>query len=94
MTYSNVAADDLSFVRWTLSDYLGEIEDNLSSALPGSQECRFNLDGVLRPDAASRYAAHEAGIRAGWLLKSEVRDIEGLPPIPGIDDQEEDTNGA
>lgn len=87
MTYSNVAADDLSFVRWTLSDYLGEIEDNLSSVLPGIQECRFNLDGVLRPDAQSRYAAHKAGIDAGWLLRSEVREIEGLPPIRGIDDK-------
>lgn len=93
MTYSNMAADDLSFARWTLSDYLGEIEDNLSSVLPGTQECRFNYDGVLRPDAGSRYTAHEAGIRAGWLLRSEVRDLEGLPPIPGIDDQEEGTNG-
>lgn len=87
MTYSNVAADDLSFVRWTLSDYLGEIEDALSSVLPGVQECRFNLDGVLRPDAQSRYTAHETGIRAGFLLRSEAREIEGLPPLAGIDDR-------
>lgn len=85
MTYANIAQDDLAFVRWTLTDYLGEIEDALSSVLPGVQEARFNLDGVLRPDIVSRYQAHEAGIRAGWLLKSEVRDIEGLPPKPGID---------
>jgi HK97 family phage portal protein len=84
-TYANLQQDDLQFVRWTLSDYLGEIEDAFSGVLPGLQEARFNLDGVLRPDTKTRYEAHKLGIDAGWLLKSEVRDIEGLPPKPGID---------
>lgn len=87
MTYTNVSQADLSFVRWSLSDYFGEIEDALSSVLSGQQEARFNLDGVLRPDTVTRYEAHASGIRAGWLLRSEVRDIEGLPAIAGIDDQ-------
>lgn len=85
MSYANVSQDDLSFVRWTLSDYTGAIEDGLSSVLPGLQEARFNLDGLIRPDIETRYRAHESGVRAGWLLRSEVRDIEGLPPAEGID---------
>lgn len=89
-TYANVAQDDLTFVRWTLSDYLGEIEDNLSSVLPGIQEARFNLDGLLRPDTKTRYEAHKVGIDAGFLLKSEAREIEGLPPLDGINEVNND----
>ncbi len=94
MTYTNISQADLTFVRWSLGDYFGEIEDALSSVLPGQQEARFNLDGILRPDTASRYAAHQLGITAGFLLPSEARDIEGLPEIPGIDDRPRPTQPA
>lgn len=94
MTYANVQMDDLSFLRWTLSDYLGEIEDALSSTLPGIQEARFNYDGILRPDAPTRAQAHASAIQAGWMSVDEVREIEGLPPIPsgGFQKQEEAPN--
>lgn len=84
-TYANIAQDDLAYMRWTLSEYTGEIEDAFSSILPGQQEARFNLDGILRPDTKTRYEAHQLAINAGWKLKNEVRDDEGLAPIPGLD---------
>lgn len=87
LTYSNMAQADLSFVRWTLSDYTREIETALTAVLPSTQTARFNLDGVIRPDTLTRYQAHKLGIEAGWLLKSEVREIEGLKPIRGLDEK-------
>jgi phage portal protein BeeE len=42
----------------------------------------------VRTDLLTRYQAHESAIRAGWKLRSEVRELEDLPPIAGIDDQE------
>lgn len=80
MTYANIAQDDLTFVRWTLMDYLTEIEDAFTAILPGSQTAKFNLDAVLRPDTLSRYNAHKLAIDAGWMDKDEVRAIEGLAP--------------
>ena len=86
MTYANVGQEDLSFVRWTLHPtYLSEVEDALSSVLPGVQEARFNLDGVLRPDAATRAVIHQQNLASGWMSVNEVRQIEGLPPLPGMD---------
>lgn len=80
MTYANIAQDDLTFVRWTLMNYLREIEEGLTGILPGLQTSRFNLDGILRPDTVTRYKAHKIAIDSGFMDVDEVRAIEGLPP--------------
>ena len=85
-TYANVSQDWLGYTRFSLMQYLIEIEDALTSLLPRGTEAKFNVEALLRSDTATRYAAHAAGITAGWLLRSEVRAIENLPPIAGIDD--------
>jgi hypothetical protein len=48
---------------------------------------RANTLEQRRPYLLTRYQAHESAIRAGWKLRSEVRDLEDLPPVAGIDDQ-------
>lgn len=86
-SYQNVSQEWLGFVRFTLMAYLRPIEKALSRLLPVGVSARFNIEGLLRADAATRYAAHKSGIEAGWLLPSEVRAIEGLPAVAGIDDR-------
>lgn len=83
LTYFNMEQADLSFVRWTLMDYLREMEEAFSAVLPSTQTARFNLDALIRPDTKTRYESHKLGIEAGWLTKDEVRKIEGLPPLAG-----------
>lgn len=85
-TYANVAQDWLGYVRFSLMQYLVEIEDALSQLLPRGTEAKFNVEALLRSDTATRYETYTAGINAGWLLRSEVREIEHLPPIDGIND--------
>lgn len=80
-TYANAQQEDLQFVKWTLMDYLREIETALTDILPHGQTARFNLDALLRTDTLSRYQAHQIGINAGFLTTNEVRAIEGLPPL-------------
>lgn len=46
----------------------------------------FAVDGLLRGDQKSRYEAYESGIRAGWMLRSEPRRLENLPPVDGFDE--------
>ncbi|QKS15603.1 phage portal protein [Curtobacterium sp. Csp2] len=84
-TYANLQDEDLSFVRWALAKPLREIEEAWTEITANGQTVRFNYDGILRADTEKRYTAHKLGIDAGWLLKSEVRAIEGLPPVAGID---------
>lgn len=87
MTYANVSQELAAWVKFGLSDDIAEIEQAFTDLLPRGQKARFNAEALLRLDTASRYAAHSAAIAAGWLLPSEVRDIENLPPIDGIDDR-------
>lgn len=85
-TYANVAQDWLGYVRFSLMQYLVEIEDAFSQLLSRGTDAKFNVEALLRSDTTTRYAAHKTGIEAGFLLRSEVRVIENLPAVPGIDD--------
>lgn len=85
-TYANVEQDWIAYVRFSLMAYLREIEEAISALLVRGQTARFNVETLLRTDTKTRYEAHNLGITGGWLRKSEVRAIEKLPPIEGIDD--------
>ena len=74
-------------LTFALRPWLHRLERAVSGLLPRSQNAKFNAGGLVRATLADRYAAHESGIRAGWLLRSEVRELEDRPPVAGIDDQ-------
>jgi len=86
-TYANMEQESILFVRHTLMPYMREIEAVLSDLLP--DDVRFNVDGFLRPDTTTRYAAHKVAIEAGFLTVDEVRAIEGLNPLPKPEQPEE-----
>jgi HK97 family phage portal protein len=86
VTYANREQRAADFLTFGLMPYLVAIEDGLSSMVPQPERMKFNLDGVLRSDLATRYNAHASAIRAGWLSVNEVRQIEDREPIPGADD--------
>lgn len=80
-TYSNVEQDWLGYTRFTLTNYLVEIEDALSDLLPGLQVVKFNVEALLRADTTTRYGAHKLAIEAGFMTVDEVRAIENLPAL-------------
>lgn len=86
-TYANMEQESILFVRHTLMPYMREIEAALSELLP--DDVRFNVDGFLRPDTTTRYAAHKVAIEAGFLTIDEVRAIEGLNPLTKEEGKEE-----
>ena len=92
MTYQNVQDAMSDFIRVTLSQYTREIEEALSDLLPRGQEARFNFDGLLRANTVQRYTAHQIALTSGFLTKDEVREIEGLEPLPITATQEEQPN--
>lgn len=87
-TYQNIEQDWLGFIRFSNMQYLSEIEDALTQLLPTFEYTKFNVEALLRSDTTTRYSAYRQGIEAGWLQRSEVRHIENLPVITGIDDQQ------
>jgi HK97 family phage portal protein len=88
LTYANVEQRALDFLTFGLRPWLVRLETALSALLSSTTTVKFNAAALVRTDLLTRYQAHESAIRAGWKLRSEVRDLEDLPPIDGIDDQE------
>lgn len=77
----------INFVQHTLLPWVCRLEEADSALLPRGQFVRRNMNALLRGDSAARREWYRAGVDAGWLLRSEVRAFEELPPIEGIDDQ-------
>jgi HK97 family phage portal protein len=86
--YTSPEMRSTDLLLWTLRPWLYRVERAVSGLLPSTQKARFNAGGMVRATLLDRYTAHKLGIEAGWLLRSEVRDLEDRPPIAGIDDQD------
>jgi len=84
ITYQNVGSQWDDVMR-RLMPVISKFEHYLSALLPPGVECRFNLDAYLRPDAKTRYEAHQIGLDAGFLTLDEVRKIEDLAPLADAD---------
>jgi HK97 family phage portal protein len=87
MTYSNVEQESIEFVRYSLTPWLRRIElaiSNDGDLTFERQFVKFEVDGLLRADAATRSEVYARGLDpiTGWLDVDEVRALEDLPPRP------------
>ena len=46
---------------------------------------RFNLDGLLRGDYASRMTGYATGRQNGWLSANDIRELEDMNRIPAAE---------
>lgn len=90
LTYTTEEQESIRVVKHTFQPYCDVIGEALSAYLPGDYLLgdRIVVDPSKFTRAAqlTRYQAWESAIRAGWMLKSEVRMAENLGPEAGIDD--------
>ncbi len=47
---------------------------------------KHNLDGLLRGDPAVRAKMYSLAIQWGWMTRNEVREMEDLNPLDGLDE--------
>ncbi len=95
--YSNVVELARFFVTNTLRRHLVMWEQAINRACINNPAffVEHNVEGLLRGDSLARANFYQRGIEDGWMLRSEVRRIENLPAIEGIDDaQIEDATTA
>jgi HK97 family phage portal protein len=83
---TGIEQQGLGFLAYTLSPWLGRIEDAWSAMLPKPHTARFNADALLRTDTAGRYAMYGAARAAAILTTNEIRALENYGPIDGGDD--------
>lgn len=82
MTYQNMESVDTAFVKYTLTEYLREIEEAFSDLLPRGKRARFKLDGFLRPEDKTRAEVNQIYKNMGVLSAEEIRLSEGWGPMP------------
>ena len=85
MSYNSVEQQNINFVTHTLRPYIAKMEDAYSTLLPQGAFIRFNVDGLLRGDFATRMNGYSIGSQAGFLSVNDIRRFEDLQPVNGGD---------
>lgn len=96
-TYSNQQELFIQFLQTTLSDYMSEIEDALTSLLPRGQVVEFKEDALLRMNTVMETEIAVAQTGAGLITVNEWREAHGLPVLdeePNSSIGEPNTDGA
>ncbi|WP_349934716.1 phage portal protein [Acetobacter sp. A11-2] len=81
---------NLWFLTYTLQAWLVRIEQAITRCLllPTEKETYFaqhNVDALLRADSQARTQLEAAQVQNGIKTRNEIREKEGLAPIPGGD---------
>jgi len=85
-SFNNIEQQSLEFVKYTLDPWVIRWEQSLQKALLLSSEkgkviIKFNVDGLLRGDYASRMSGYATGRQNGWFSTNDIREMENLNPI-------------
>jgi HK97 family phage portal protein len=87
LTYSTTEQMSMDFVKYSLTPWLRRIELAISNDRDlcfQQQFVKFEIDGLLRADAATRSEVYTRALDpiTGWLSRDEVRRLGDLPPEP------------
>lgn len=88
-SYSTLEATNLQFLTTTLQPWLSMIELEFENKIfkPSENiEVKFDSTPLLRADATSRANYYTSLLNVGALTPNEIREMEGLPPMPNGDD--------
>ena len=89
-TFSNIEHLSLEFVKYTLDPWLIRWEQSLMKALLSDSEkgryfIKFNVEGLLRGDYASRMSGYATARQNGWMSANDIRELEDMNLIPEED---------
>lgn len=86
-SFSNIEQQSLEFVKYTLDPWVVRWEQAMNKSLLLESEKRdvftkFNVDGLLRGDYASRMTGYATARQNGWMSANDIRQLENLDRIP------------
>ena len=89
-SFSNIEQQSLEFVKYTLEPWLIRWEQSIQRSLLSTDEkplyfVKFNVDGLLRGDYASRMSGYATARQNGWMSANDIRELENLDRIPTED---------
>lgn len=86
-SFSNIEQQSLEFVKYTLDPWVIRWEQAIhqSLLLPSEKKryfSKFNVDGLLRGDYASRMTGYSTARQNGWMSANDIREMENMNKIP------------
>ena len=86
-SFSNIEQQSLEFVKYTLDPWVMRWEQSIQRSLFSAGEkkqyfVKFNLEGLLRGDYASRMSGYATARQNGWMSANDIRELENLDRIP------------
>lgn len=86
-TFSNIEHQAIEYYTDTIRPWLVRWEQEINRKLVAPLERRqqfaeFVIEGALRGDVQSRYAAYAVGRQWGWLSANDIRSTENMNPLP------------
>ena len=86
-SFSNIEQQSLEFVKYTLDPWVIRWEQAIMRALFSQEEkltlfVKFNVEGLLRGDYASRMNGYATARQNGWMSANDIRELENLDRIP------------
>ena len=90
-TFSNIEHQDIQYAKYSIRPSVKRYEQEMDRKLffedeLGRLETKFNLNGLMRGDMATRSAFYHNAILDGWLSRNEVREMENMNDAKGLDD--------
>jgi len=93
VSYASVEEQSRHFVTNCLTPYLRRVEQALELHVFGSlvdQENgiypRFDVDGLLRGNPNERATFYHNALQDGWMSRNEVRELEDMSAVDGLDE--------
>jgi len=85
-SFSNIEQQSLEFVKYTLDPWVVRWEQSMCRVLLSESEkpayfIKFNVDGLLRGDYASRMSGYATARQNGWMSANDIRELENLDRI-------------
>lgn len=86
-SFSNIEQQSLEFVKYSLEPWIVRWEQTLKRSLLTPEQkkkyfFKFNVDGLLRGDYASRMAGYATARQNGWMSANDIRELEDMDRIP------------
>lgn len=86
-TFSNIEHQSIDFVVHTIRPWLVRWEQAIARSLLSDEErtiyyAKFNVDGLMRGDFATRMNGYAIARQNGWMSANEIRALEDMNKIP------------
>lgn len=90
-TFSNIEHQDIQYAKYSIRPSVKRYETELDLKLffedeYGEYEIKFNLNGLMRGDMSTRSAYYHNAVLDGWMSRNEVREMESMNRMEGLDD--------